>query len=202
MKKKESMETSEINKYITVAYKLYTIEDDGRDLAEEATVEHPFQFISGLGMTLDAFEREVAGLQKGEAFNFTLQPGEAYGEYDEEHVIDLPRNLFLVDGKFDAERIVEGAIVPLMTSEGQRINGSVVEVKPDVVVVDLNHPMAGCALNFVGTVVESRPASGEEMTQAVRMMSGGCGCGCDSCGGGECGGCGGGECGCDGGCDE
>ena len=44
------------NKYITVAYKLYSIEDDERDFVEEAPAEHPFQFISGLGMTLDAFE--------------------------------------------------------------------------------------------------------------------------------------------------
>ena len=31
------------------------------------------------------------------------------------------------------DRVVEGAVIPLMTSEGQRINGSVVEVKEDVV---------------------------------------------------------------------
>ena len=43
------METAE-NKYITVAYKLYTTEDGKRDLVEETAAEHPFQFISGLGM--------------------------------------------------------------------------------------------------------------------------------------------------------
>ena len=39
------METAE-NKYITVAYKLYTTEDGEKDLVEEAKAEHPFQFIS------------------------------------------------------------------------------------------------------------------------------------------------------------
>jgi len=47
------------NKYITVAYKLYSIEDGERDFVEEAPAEHPFQFISGLGMTLDAFESQL-----------------------------------------------------------------------------------------------------------------------------------------------
>ena len=47
------------NKYITVAYKLYSIEDGEREFTEEATVEHPFQFISGLGLTLDAFEEQI-----------------------------------------------------------------------------------------------------------------------------------------------
>ncbi len=185
------------NKYITVAYKLYTIEDGEKDFAEEATAKHPFQFISGLGMTLEAFEEQVANLNKGDHFDFTIPMAQAYGEYDDEHVIDLPRNIFEIDGKFDSERVVEGAIIPLMTNDGQRINGSVVEIKEDVVVMDMNHPMAGCDLNFIGEIVESRPATGEELAEVARMMSGGgCSCGCDHDCGDGCGdhGCGGGCC--------
>lgn len=55
------METAE-NKYITVAYKMYMTEDGEREFGEEATMEHPFQFISGLGLTLDAFENAVKDL--------------------------------------------------------------------------------------------------------------------------------------------
>lgn len=110
---------------------------------------------------------------------------------DEEHVIDLPKQIFEVDGKFDNERIVAGNVVPLMTSEGQRINGTVQEIKADVVVMDMNHPLAGCDLNFVGEVIESRPATNEELAEIARMMSGGgCSCGCDSCGDGCGDGCG------------
>lgn len=192
------METSE-NKYITVAYKLYSIEDGERDFEEEAPAAHPFQFISGLGMVLDSFEEQLVNLKPGDKFDFTIAAENAYGEYDEQHVIDLPKNIFMIDGKFDAERIKEGAIVPLMTSDGQHINGSVVEVQADTVVMDMNHPLAGCDLNFVGEVVTNRPATNDELAEVARMMSGGCGCGCDSCGGGcsdDCGdhGCGGGCC--------
>lgn len=192
------METSE-NKYITVAYKLYSIEDGERDFEEEAPAAHPFQFISGLGMVLDSFEEQLVNLKPGDKFDFTIAAENAYGEYDEQHVIDLPKNIFMIDGKFDAERIKEGAIVPLMTSDGQHINGSVVEVQADTVVMDMNHPLAGCDLNFVGEVVTNRPATNDELAEVARMMSGGCGCSCDSCGGGcgdDCGdhGCGGGCC--------
>lgn len=191
------METVE-NKYITVAYKLYTIENGEKEFTEEAPAEHPFQFISGLGLTLEPFEAQIKDLQSGDKFDFIIPAAEAYGEYDEDHVIDLPKEIFVIDGKFDSERIVEGAVVPLMTNEGQRINGSVVEVKEDVVVMDMNHPLAGCDLNFTGEVVTNRPATNEEVSELIRMASGGCGCG--SCGGGDCGGgdCGD-ECGC-GGC--
>ena len=102
-------------------------------------------------------------------------------------MIDLPKNIFEVDGKFDSDHIKEGNIVPLMTGDGQRVNASVVEIKPDVVVVDLNHPLAGADLIFEGEVIESRPATNEEIQELVKMMSGeGCGCGCDSCGDGGC----------------
>ena len=134
------METVE-NKYITVAYKLYTIENGEKDFIEEANAEHPFQFISGLGMTLETFEAQIKDLNIGEKFDFTVPTSEAYGEYDDDHVIDLPKEVFIIEGKFDDERVVEGAIIPLMTAEGQRVNGSVVEVKEDVVVMDMNHPL-------------------------------------------------------------
>ena len=187
------METVE-NKYITLAYKLYTIENGEKEFTEEAPAEHPFQFISGLGLTLESFENQVKDLKKGDMFDFTIKAEEAYGEYDDEHVIDLPKNIFEIEGKFDSERVVEGAVIPLMTSEGQRINGSVVEVKDDVVVMDMNHPLAGCDLNFVGEITENRPATNDELSEMARMMSGGgCsgGCDCGDCGGG----CGDHECG-------
>ena len=168
------METVE-NKYITVAYKLYSIENGEKDFEEEAPVEHPFQFISGLGMTLEPFEAQIKDLQIGDKFDFTIPASEAYGEYDDDHVIDLPKEIFMIEGEFDSDRVVEGAVIPLMTSEGQRINGSVVEVKEDVVVMDMNHPLAGCDLNFTGEVVESRPATNEELAEVARMMGGGFG---------------------------
>ena len=180
------METVE-NKYITLAYKLYTIENGEKEFTEEAPAEHPFQFISGLGLTLESFENQVKDLNKGDKFDFTIKAEEAYGEYDEEHVIDLPKNIFEIEGKFDSERVVEGAVIPLMTSEGQRINGSVVEVKDDVVVMDMNHPLAGCDLNFVGEITENRPATNDELSEMARMMSGGCSGGCG--GGCNCGDC-------------
>lgn len=177
------------NKYITVAYKLYSIENGERDFEEEATPEHPFQFISGLGLTLELFEKEVKHLQKGDKFDFTIACADAYGEYDDDHVIELPKQIFELDGKFDSERIVEGNVIPLMTAEDQRINGTVSEVKTDVVVMDMNHPLAGCDLNFVGEIVESRAATNEELEEIVKSMSGGgCSCGSDGCGcGGGCG---------------
>ncbi len=179
------------NKYIAVAYELYVTEDGEKELVEKAPAERPFRFISGLGTTLERFENELKGLNKGDRFEFTIPVGEAYGEYDEENTRELPKSLFEIDGKFDSERIAEGNIVPMMNADGQRFNGTVTEVKKETVVMDFNHPLAGKDLTFVGEVTESRPATNEELRNMLNKISGEGGCG--GCGGG-CGGCG-----CDGG---
>lgn len=175
------------NKFVSVTYDLNVGNDDERELMERATAEQPLQFVFGLGMMLPAFEEHLKGLTTGDKFRFTLTPENAYGEFNEENVVELPKNIFEIEGTFDDEFITEGATVPMMDSNGQRINGSVLEVKKDVVVMDFNHPLAGETLHFDGEVLDVHEATAEEM---AAMTSAGCGCGCDECGT-DC------ECGCE-----
>ena len=183
-----------MSKYITVAYQLYADMSAGRELVEEATEKFPFQFITELGLTLDAFEAQIAPLKKGDTFDFTLSVDEAYGPHLAELVQELPRSVFEIDGKFDNVHIHEGAVVPLMNEDGQRFPGTVIQVTPTNVTVDLNNPLAGKELQFVGKVTESREATPAEIQETLKAFScGGCGgCGDGECGngGGKCGGCG------------
>lgn len=171
-------------KIVSVTYDL-TVEEDGqKDLMERATKEQPLTFMFGMGMMLDAFEKHLDGLQVGDKFSFTLTPEEAYGEYFEDRVAEVPKNVFIIDGKFDDENIVEGATLPMMTGDGQRINGAVLEITPEVVVMDFNHPLAGETLTFDGEVIDVHEATPEEIA-AMMQPEGGCNCG-----------------GCDGDCDD
>lgn len=172
------------NKYVTVAYELYTDFDGKQELVEKAPVEHPFQFISGLGTTLDAFEAQITPLAKGDKFDFVLSIEEAYGEYEQEHVVEVPKEVFHVNGKFDNEHIYPGAVVPLTNGDGARFNGTIAEIANNTVTVDLNHPLAGKELHFIGEVTEMREATKEEIQQMLNMLSGEGGCGCGGCGGG------------------
>jgi len=172
------------NKYIKVAYKLYTIEDGERDFMEEAPAEQPFEFISGIGMTIEAFDKKMKDLAVGEKFDFVIPQKEAYGEYDETLVVELPKSVFFLDGKFDDEHVYVDAIIPLISADGDRFSGVVQEIKDDVVVVDLNHPMAGCDLNFIGEVIENREATPEEIDEFTKPH------GCGGCTGGNCSDCG------------
>lgn len=176
------------NKYICVSYKLYVkdIEDTTEELIEECSTEHPFQFISGLGEVIPMFEEKVANIEKGENFDFIIPCKDGYGEYNEELMFDVEKKVFEINGRFDKDHIYEGNIIPLQGQDGERFFGVVIEVKENAVTIDLNHPRAGQDLHYVGTIVENREATNDELTGRLNMMSSdGCGCGC--CGGG-CGG--------------
>lgn len=173
------------NKFVSLSYDLNVGEGEERELMERATAETPLEFIYGTNSMLEAFEKNLDGLTEGDSFDFVLTPGEAYGEYDDDALVDLPRHIFEQDGKLNEEVIFEGNMVPMMDSNGNRLNGSVVEVKEDVIKMDFNHPLAGETLNFSGKVLNVRESSPEEIA-ALFAPQGGCGCGSGcGCGDGE-----------------
>lgn len=176
------------NKYIAVAYKLYAESEGKKVMVEEAPAEQPFNFVSGLAITIPEFEKAMVALNKGDEFDFVLDAAHAYGEHVAERVLDLDKKMFYVDGHFDDKNIYKDAIIPLQNEDGNRFMGHVLEVNDTIVKVDLNHPLAGKSLNFKGTVIESREISKEELQEYVNNLNaGGCGGGCDNCGG-SCGG--------------
>lgn len=186
------------NKFVALSYDLNVGEGEERELMERATPEAPLEFIYGTGSMLEAFEKNLDNLAEGDSFDFVLSPEQGYGEYDDEHVVDLPRNIFEVDGELNTEVIFEGNTVPMMDSNGNRLNGSVVAVKEDVVTMDFNHPLAGETLNFSGKVLTVRESTPEEIAALFAPQGGGCGSGCGCSSGGDeemGGGCGSGGCG-------
>lgn len=174
------------NKSVSAEYELYVDgEVEGEpEMMEKATAEQPLSFIYGVGMMLPKFEESLFGLAAGDKFDFHIPAEEAYGMYEDENVIDLDRSIFEIDGKLDEKMIFAGNVVPLMDSEGNRLNAQVVEVTDTNVKVDLNHPLAGENLHFKGSVLEVREATEDEL---AALTGGGCGCGSGGCGSGDCG---------------
>lgn len=181
------MEVSD-NKYVTVVYDLNVGEGEERELMECATAQQPLEFIFGTNSMLEAFENQLRGLSQGDKFSFRLTPEEAYGDYDDTKVIELPKNIFEIDGKIDGEVLFEGNTLPMMDSSGNRLMGSVVSIGDEVVTMDFNHPLAGEIMHFEGSVMGVREASVEEI--AALFSGGGCGCGSCDCGSGQEDGCG------------
>lgn len=175
----------ENNKFASLAYTLHEGDKGGR-VIETVEESAPLSFVFGAGRLLPAFEEKLVGLEEGAAFDFSLAAADAYGEVREEMVISLPRNIFEDEGVLRSEICYVGNAVPMMDSQGNRMNGVVVEIGDAFVKMDFNHPLAGTDLHFAGKVVNVREATSEEL---MGPSSGGCSsCGSKSSGcGGSCG---------------
>lgn len=191
----------------TVVELTYELEVDGQ-IVDRTTVERPLDFIHGTGSLLPKFEENIEGMEKGDRFTFTLTPEDGYGLVDPSRIIDLPMEIFTVEGRVQDQFLKVGAMVPLVNGQGQMVPGRVLEVGEKTVKVDLNSPMAGKTLNFTGEIVSVREATEKELTEGLHgeYVHSNCGChgGCGghggSCGEGGCGGHDGGCGGHDGGC--
>lgn len=190
------MEQIKPGKYFEMTYTLSRVNPDGTEEAlHEMTAEDPEKAIFGVTRGfVPALEKALEGLAPGDNFDVVATPEEGFGPYDPEELVTLPKDIFMVDGKFDDEAFYPGALAPMMTADGYRIDGLVTEVKADSVVVDFNHPLAKDTVRLKGTVTAVRDATPEEL-QPSTCGCGGCGCGDSdgSCGDGGCndGGCGG-----------
>lgn len=174
------------NKLIAAQYQLFTISENGEPtLVEETTKEQPFVFITGFDAALDALEEHLENLNRGDKFDFELDKEKAFGEYETSRVIELNKEMFIVDGQFDSKNIFKGAHIPLKNEDGNFFIGTVLEIGDAAVKVDLNHPLAGKKLNFKGYIIENREATKDEIkTMLSHMNGGGCGGDCGGCEGG------------------
>ncbi len=146
------------NSVVSLTYKLHTINDGEKAFVEEADHSNPLVFLYGVGMMLPKFEENIGGLQQGDTIDFALEAADAYGEIDESAVAQLPADMFNESGIPPV-----GEILPLQDNQGNQFRARVVEVSPEAVVVDLNHPMAGQALHFDIEILNVREATADEL---------------------------------------
>lgn len=153
----------EANTVVTLNYKL-TNESNGQ-VIEETDPAQPMQFLFGIERVIPKFEDAISGLAAGEKFTVSIPAAEAYGTRMDDQVATIPVNVFHDEtGKLNEEHIFVGALVPMTDSEGNHLRGSVLEVTPEHVKMDFNHPLADLDLKFEGEIASVRAATEEEIT--------------------------------------
>ena len=169
------------HRFISTKYELYSMEYGNEVLIEKTEENRPLTFYTGCEMALPQFEEIAIKTPAGEDFSFDLAKGEAYGDYNEENVLDLNKEVFSQGGEFDSSNVYIGATIPLQNQEGQRFIARVIDITEDKVKVDLNHPLAGKELRFKGHIIENREATDEEVKEFFEKLNshhcnGHCGC--------------------------
>jgi len=141
---------------VTLTYEL--LNADGEPLEEDnAQVEY---LHGGYGGIFPKVEQALEGKEPGHALSVTLDPEDAFGEYDADLLRVEPRDRFpeTLEVGMQFEGVPGGG-----TDEAEARIYTVTDITEEAVVVDANHPYAGERLWFKCSVKDVRPATSEEV---------------------------------------
>ena len=112
----------------------------------------------GYGGIFPKVEEALSGKEVGHEFSVTLEPDDAFGEYDADLLRVEPRDRFPETLEIGMQ--FEG--VPGDREDEARIY-TITDITADTVVVDANHPLAGERLWFKCAVKDVRKATKDEL---------------------------------------
>lgn len=117
--------------------------DDGSEFDSSRRRGEPLRFTCMAGQMIPGFDAAVRDMNVGETVNVHLEPEETYGPRNEAVVVAIPRSNFPQDGEPKV-----GSSIMLMSPQGKPVPAVIASFDDQTVKFDINHPMAGKALNF------------------------------------------------------
>lgn len=150
------------HKVVTLHYRLQESNVEG-ELIETTFGSDPLVFLYGVGQMLPEFERQLSGKSAGDEFQFGIAAADAYGESDPEALVELPLDVFIIDGELAEDLLEIGRRIPMSDQDGNQLIGTILALKDDGVLMDFNHPMAGQDLYFTGVIESVRAATEGEI---------------------------------------
>jgi FKBP-type peptidyl-prolyl cis-trans isomerase SlyD len=147
--------------FVTLVYSLF---DETNKLVDQVPPDDALSYVHGYGQILPGLERALGGLGKGQKHTVMVKPEDGYGDYDEDAVFEVEKGEFPHPEKLSVgdEFIAESPDGELMLR--------VLDVRPDSVVVDGNHPLAGKTLRFEVEILDLRAATEEEIEEAEQSL--------------------------------
>jgi FKBP-type peptidyl-prolyl cis-trans isomerase SlyD len=147
----------------------YTLTDEDGVQIDSSEGQEPMLYLQGAGNIIPGLENALVGKAAGDSLTVSVPPVEGYGEYMDEMVQRVPREMF-EDGQY----MEVGMRFQASTDDGP-ISVIITEVTEEDVSVDANHPLAGKTLNFDVIVDSIREATEEELAHSHPHEEGGCG---------------------------
>lgn len=132
----------------------YIIRLDDEQVIESTAGEAPLVYTHGQNEILRGLEAGLDGMALGDARRVTVSPSDAYGETHPEGFFEVQRD------RVPAEAQRVGAKLETTAPDGRVVFPYVAEIKPEVIVLDLNHPLAGKTLVFDVRVVDIQREEG------------------------------------------
>jgi FKBP-type peptidyl-prolyl cis-trans isomerase SlyD len=139
-----------------------TLRDEEGEVIDAGEASGAVEYVHGYGMLVPGLETALSGLAAGDQREIFVPPASGYGERDEDLLMEVERSDFP-----DPARVAEGDELEAEWPDGGSQIMRVVEVRPESVVVDANHPLAGVALRYFVKVLGVRHATAAEIEKAA-----------------------------------
>jgi len=144
------------HKVVSIHYKV--VDTANAEVIDSSDDGEPMTYLHGASNIIPGLEQALEGKGIGDEIEVTVEPADAYGEYSEDRIQQVPIEAFE-----EMEKVEPGMMVTAQSDDGQ-INLMVTEVDEATVTVDANHPLAGKSLSFDVRVEAVRDASDEEIS--------------------------------------
>ena len=105
----------------------------------------------GAGELPPSVEKALTDIEVGDSIDVTCPAGEAFGDHSPEAIVTVPREDFPDDLEIEKGMAV-GVTIEEEDGGTAEIEAYVIEVNPDAVILDANHPLAGKEARFRATV--------------------------------------------------
>jgi FKBP-type peptidyl-prolyl cis-trans isomerase SlyD len=136
----------------------YVLKLEGGEVIDSSGGQTPLEFLQGHGEIIPGLEQALYGMAVGDKKHVVVEPADGYGEVDPEAIRSVPRDTFPPDLELNP-----GKALQMRDQQGEVFTAYVEEVRPDGVVLDFNHPLAGETLHFDVQVTTLRTATDEEL---------------------------------------
>lgn len=136
-----------------------TLPENG-EVFDSSEGREPLTFLVGFKQMIPGFESELQGAKMGDKKKFTLSPEMAYGERDEQAILEIPRSQF---AQLEASTPLEVGFQLVAQMPQGPAPFKIAKLSDDFVTADFNHALAGKELTFEVEVVNLRPATEEEL---------------------------------------
>lgn len=136
----------------------YTLTDENGEVLDSSSGDDPLTYLHGTGAIIPGLESELDGKESGDKLNVAVEPQEAYGEFDESLVQQVPREIFN-----EIPDLAPGLRLRTTEPDGPGKIITVVAIEDEAVTINANHPLAGMTLHFAVEVEDVREATDQEI---------------------------------------
>jgi len=142
----------------------YRVFDAGGELVESTEDGEPVSYRHGHEEILPGLERALEGAESGGTVRVTVDPVDAYGDYNPEGLVAVPRAEVPSEHVYVAGDWLSVSIEDEDDEElddEREMEMRIVEVRDDEIVLDANHPLAGQRITFEVDVLSVERDRGE-----------------------------------------